>query len=94
VCPDLTRRVPTICVLLTTLFQECISNFAIYMFLLQDATITEQNMRIHTLESSGLTKHEELIMYKVVLNSVQFVDVIYTNETFRTEGREENVLLR
>jgi hypothetical protein len=51
-------------------------------------------MRIHTLESSGLTKHEELIMYKVVLNSVQFVDVIYTNETFRTEGREENVLLR
>ena len=67
--PGLTRRVPTICVLLSTLFQERISNFAICCS--RVATITEQNMRINILESSGLAKPEELIMYKAVLNSVQ-----------------------
>jgi hypothetical protein len=59
VCPGLARRVPTICVLLSTLFQERISNFAVYMLLLQNATITEQNMRVSILESSGLAKPEE-----------------------------------
>jgi hypothetical protein len=34
-------------------------------------------MRVSILESSDLTKPEELIMYKAVLNSVQFFDVIY-----------------
>ena len=80
-CPGLARRVPTICVLLSTLFQECISNFAVYMLLLQNATITEQNMRVSILEASGLAKPEELIMYKAVLNSVQFLDVIYNSPT-------------
>jgi hypothetical protein len=42
VCSDLTRRVPTICVFLSTLCLERVSNFAVYMLLLQSATITEQ----------------------------------------------------
>jgi hypothetical protein len=61
VWPGLTRRVPTIYVLLSTLFQECISNFAVYMLLLQKVTITEQNMRVISIfESSCLGKPEEL----------------------------------
>jgi hypothetical protein len=68
VFPGLTRCVPTICMLLSTLFQEChgISNFAIYMLLLKNTTITEQIMSLSILES----KPEELIMYRVSLNSV------------------------
>jgi hypothetical protein len=62
VCPGLTSRVPTICVLLSTLLQVRIDNFAINMLLLQNATITEQNMRFSILESSGLAKPEELIL--------------------------------
>jgi hypothetical protein len=54
--PGLTRRIPTICVLLSTLFQERVSNFAVYMLLQQDATITEQDMNIGVLESSSLAK--------------------------------------
>jgi hypothetical protein len=76
VCPVLARRVPTICVLLSTLFQERVSNFVVNMMLLH-ATITEKNMRINVLESSVLTKPEDLVMYKSVLNrgtnSVQFI---------------------
>ncbi len=34
VCPGLARRVPTICVLLSTLFQERVSYFTVYMLLL------------------------------------------------------------
>jgi hypothetical protein len=75
-CPVLARRVPTICVLLSTLFQERVSNFAINMMLLH-AMITEKNMRINILESSGLTKPEDLVIYKSVLNrgtnSVQLI---------------------
>ena len=70
--PGLAMRVPTICVLR-------VSNFAVYMLLLQNATITEQNMRVNIMESSGLAKPEELIMYKSVLNSVQFFNVIYNS---------------
>ena len=70
VCPGLARRVPTICVLFSTLFQERVSNLAVHMLLLQNATITEQNMRVSILESSGLAKPEELIMNKAILNSV------------------------
>ena len=70
VCPGLTRRVPTICVLLSTLFQERVSNFAINVLLLQNASITEQNLGIKILESGGLAKPEELIIRKAILNSV------------------------
>ena len=38
-------------------------------------------MRINILESGGLAKPEELIMYKAVLNSVQFLDVINNRPT-------------
>ncbi len=38
-------------------------------------------MRINILESSGLSKPKELIMYTVVLNSVQFFDFIYNSHT-------------
>ncbi len=69
VCPGLARRVATVCVLLGVLFQECVSYFTVYMLLLQYATITEQNMRINILESSGLGKPEELIVDKAILNS-------------------------
>ncbi len=81
VCPGLARRVPTICVWYSALFQERVSYFAVYVLLLQNATITKQNMRINILESSGLAKADELIMYKAVLNSVQSVDIIYNSLT-------------
>ncbi len=68
--PGLARRVPTICVLFGILFQEHVSNFAVHMLLLQNATITSQNMRIKILEEGVLTKSEKLIMYKTILNRV------------------------
>jgi hypothetical protein len=68
-------------VLLISLFQECVSNFAINVLLLQNATITEQNVGVNILESGGLAKPEELIMYKAVLNSVQSLNVIYNRPT-------------
>jgi len=40
------------------------------MLLLQDTTITENNMRIDILESSGLAKPEELIVDKSILNNM------------------------
>ena len=59
--------VPTIYVLLSTLFQECISNFAVYMLLLQKVTITEQNLRVISIfESSGLVKPEKMNESKFV----------------------------
>ena len=51
------------------------------MLLLQNATIMEQNTRVSVLESSGLAKPEELIMYQAVLNSLQFFNVIYSSPT-------------
>jgi hypothetical protein len=42
--PDLTRLVPTICVWLSSFFQECVINFSINVLLLQNATITEENL--------------------------------------------------
>ena len=68
--PGLTRLVPAICVLLSSLFQEHVSNFAIIMLLLQSASITEQNVAINVLESGDLAKPEELIVDKDILNSV------------------------
>ena len=47
--PGLPRSVPTIYVLFGTLFQEGVSNFAIHMVLMQNATVTEQNMRVSIL---------------------------------------------
>ena len=55
--------------LLRSLFQERVSNFAINVLLLQNATITEQNVAIKILESD-LAKPEELIVDKAILNSV------------------------
>jgi hypothetical protein len=49
------------------------------VLLLQNATIIEQNVRVNILESGGLAKPEELIMYEAVLNSVQFFDIIYNS---------------
>jgi hypothetical protein len=49
--------------------------------LFQNTTITENNLEVNTLESSGLTKPEDLLLYKSVLNVVQFFDVIYNNPT-------------
>jgi hypothetical protein len=87
---------------------------AVYVLLLQNTTMTEQNVRVSILESGGLTELKQLIMYKAVLNSVQLLYVIYdsptcfatkfctksistnrhsnTNETFRTERSEQNVV--
>ncbi len=75
-CPGRTRRFPTICMLLSSLFQESVSvilytrNFTINVFLFQNVSITEQNVVINVLESSGLGKPEELIVDKSILNSV------------------------
>ena len=70
VCPGLVKRIQTICVLLSTPFQEDVNNFVINILLPQDTTITEQNMRVSILELSGLAKPQELITNKAVLNSV------------------------
>ena len=70
VCPGLNRRVPTICVLLSSLFQERVSNFAINMLLLQGASINEQNVAINILQSGGLAKPEKQIVDKAILNSI------------------------
>ena len=49
---------------------KCVSNFAINVLLLENATITEQHMRVNILEAGVLTKPEKLIMYKGILNLV------------------------
>jgi hypothetical protein len=66
--PDTSQ--PLIRVFLRSFFQECVSNFAINVLLLQNTTITDQNMRVHILEEGGLRKPENLIMYKTILNRV------------------------
>ena len=70
VCPGLARRIPTVCMLLIAPFQERVSYLTVYMLLLQDATISEQDMRINVLEASSLAKPSQLIVYKAVLNSI------------------------
>ncbi len=57
VCPGLASRVPTICMLLSTPFQEHVSNFAINMLLLQNATIMEKNVRVSILESTWIASN-------------------------------------
>ncbi len=79
-CPGLARRVPAVSVLLGALSQERVSNFTVYMLLLQNATIFKHNMRIYTiikhnmriciLESGGLAKSNKLVVYKTILNSI------------------------
>jgi hypothetical protein len=61
---------PTHLWLLSSFLQERVSIFSINVLLLQNSTITEQNVTINILESGDLGKPEELIMYKVVLNNV------------------------
>ena len=68
--PCLTRGVPAICMLLRSLFQERVSNFAINVLLLPKASITEQNMGTKILEAGGLVNPEELIMNEAILNSI------------------------
>ncbi len=46
--------------------------FTVYMLLLQDTTISEQDMRIGVLESSILAKPKQLIVDEAVLNSICF----------------------
>jgi hypothetical protein len=81
VCPGFAMRVPTICVLLSTLFQERISYFTVYMLLLQNTTITKHNMRINILKPSGLAKSQKLEVDKAILNSIYFLYVIYDIST-------------
>ncbi len=40
------------------------------VLLLQNASITEQNVAFNTLESGGLAKPEKLIVDKTILNSI------------------------
>ncbi len=56
--------------LLSALFQERVSYFTVYMLLLQDATISVQDMRIGVLEASSLAKPNQPIVDKAVLNSI------------------------
>jgi hypothetical protein len=56
--------------LLSALFQKRVSYFTVDMLLLQDTTISEQDMRIGVLESSSLAKLNQLVMDKAVLNSI------------------------
>jgi len=56
--------------LLSSLFQERVSNFEINVLLLQKASITEQNMGTKILETGGLANPEELIVDKAILNGV------------------------
>jgi hypothetical protein len=52
--------------LFSTPFQEDVNNFVINILLPQDTTITEQNMRVSILESSGLEKPEEVIILSLI----------------------------
>ena len=70
VCRALTSLVPTISMFLSSLFQEHVSNFGINVLLFQNATITEQNIRVNILELGDLTKPKDLIMCKTILNIV------------------------
>jgi hypothetical protein len=47
------------------------------MLLLQNTVITEENMRINMLESSGLTNPEKLVVDNVILISDKFLYVIF-----------------
>jgi hypothetical protein len=67
VCPGFDMCVPSICVLLSTLFQERVSYFTIYMMLLQKTT---SNMRINILKTSDLAKSKKLEVGKVILNNI------------------------
>jgi len=70
VCPDLLRNVSTVFLFLSALFQERVRYSTVYMLLLQNATISEEDIRIGVLESSSLAKLNHLVMDKAVLNSI------------------------
>ncbi len=67
--------------ILSTLFQEHVSYFTVYMMMLQDATISEQEMRIGVLESSILEKPKQLVVDEVVLTIIYLLCVIYDSPT-------------
>ena len=54
--PGLTKRVPAICMLLSSPFQERVSYFEIIMLLLQRASIIEENVGIKIQEAGSLAK--------------------------------------
>ena len=70
VCPCFARRVPTICVLFSTLFQERVSYFAVYVLLLQHTAIRKHNMWINVLKPGSLAKAKKLVVNKAILNSI------------------------
>ena len=60
------------------------------MLLFQDLTITKQNMRIKMLESRGLSKPDELIMYKsscltFSLSTSSVIDLLVLATKFRSK---------
>ncbi len=63
-------RVPTISILLRTPFQERVIYFTVYILLLQNITITKNNMQINILKLSGLAKSQKLEVDKTILNSI------------------------
>jgi hypothetical protein len=67
---DLVRIIPTVCMFLSGVLQECVNYFTVYMLLLQDTTISDQDMGNSVLETSRLTESKEMIMDQTVLSSI------------------------
>ncbi len=70
------------------------SNFAIYILLLQNTTIMDQNVRVSILESSVLTNPEEMIMNITVLNYVTRVFICSRIKKGRRLKGRKNVTLK
>jgi hypothetical protein len=47
--PVLVRLIPTLCVLFSALFQECISYFTVNILFLQNSTVIKHNVRVNVL---------------------------------------------
>ena len=67
---DLVRIIPTVYMFLSGVLQECVNYFTVYMLLLQDTTISDQDMGNSVLETSRLTESKEMIMDQTVLSSI------------------------
>jgi hypothetical protein len=80
VCPDLVRHVPTVSVLLGTLFQEDVINFTVDILVLQNTTIIKDNMRINKLDVNKLDSGG--------LETSDFIDRFY----YESIKRELNLL--
>ncbi len=79
-CPDLVRHVPTVSVLLGTLFQEDVINFTVDILVLQNTTIIKDNMRINKLDVNKLDSGG--------LETSDFIDRFY----YESIKRELNLL--